>query len=59
MHRQELTSFDGKVVATLAAAETLLASRDHWKGTIIFLFQPGEERALGAKAMVDDGLYNP
>lgn len=47
-----------QVIAALAAAETLLASREHWQGTIIFLFQPGEERALGAKAMVDDGLYD-
>jgi amidohydrolase len=41
----------------LAAAETLIAARAKWSGTIIFLFQPAEERGCGASAMVDDGLY--
>ena len=30
---------------------------DMWSGTVIFLFQPAEEKGVGAKAMVDDGLY--
>ena len=42
----------------LAAAELLLSARSTWSGTCIFLFQPAEERALGAQSMVDDGLYN-
>ena len=42
----------------LAAAETLISARSSWSGTCIFLFQPAEERAIGAKAMVDDGLYD-
>ncbi|KAH8768677.1 hypothetical protein F5882DRAFT_412329 [Hyaloscypha sp. PMI_1271] len=29
-----------------------------WSGTLIVLFQPAEERGTGAKAMIDDGLYN-
>jgi amidohydrolase len=41
----------------LAAAETLLKAREAWSGTIIFLFQPAEERGTGASAMVNDGLY--
>ena len=45
-------------VATLMAASTLLHSaRSHWSGTLICLFQPNEEFAAGAQAMVDDGLY--
>lgn len=43
----------------LAAAETLLAARSLWSGTIVFLFQPAEERGVGARGMVDDGLYDP
>lgn len=44
--------------ATLMATATLLhAARKHWSGTLICLFQPAEEIAYGAKAMVDDGLY--
>jgi hippurate hydrolase len=44
-------------VAWLAGAATLLAqARDGWKGTLIAVFQPGEETAQGARAMLDDGL---
>jgi amidohydrolase len=50
---------DFHVTALLACCETLLASRDHWSGTVIFLFQPAEERGLGAQAMISDGLYDP
>ncbi|MCJ1312528.1 hypothetical protein MMC25_006202 [Agyrium rufum] len=47
-------------VATLMAASTLLQSaRAEWSGTLICLFQPNEETAGGAKAMVADGLYDP
>ncbi|KAK5207433.1 hypothetical protein LTR41_007002 [Exophiala xenobiotica] len=49
---------DFHITTMLAAAETLLASRDHWSGTIVFLFQPAEERGSGARAMIDDGLYD-
>lgn len=48
---------DFHVTSLLAAAETLLKARDSWSGTIIFLFQPAEERGTGASAMVNDGLY--
>ncbi|MEO8845216.1 MAG: M20 family metallopeptidase [Kofleriaceae bacterium] len=44
-------------VTWLAGAATLLAqTRDAWKGTLIAVFQPGEETAQGAQAMIDDGL---
>lgn len=42
----------------LAAAETLLKLKQMWSSTLIVLFQPAEERGTGAKAMIDDGLYN-
>jgi hippurate hydrolase len=32
-------------------------TRDAWKGTLLVLFQPGEETAQGARAMIDDGLF--
>jgi len=50
---------DMHVACMLAAATTLHSSRENWKGTLIILFQPNEERAGGAKAMVADGLYDP
>ncbi|OAQ62035.1 hippurate hydrolase [Pochonia chlamydosporia 170] len=50
---------DMHITCNLAAADTLLRARQEWSGTLIFLFQPAEERACGAQAMVDDGLYDP
>ena len=48
---------DFHVAAMLAAVETLVGCRGEWEGTLIALFQPAEEKGLGAKAMVEDGLY--
>jgi amidohydrolase len=50
---------DFHVTCGLAAAETLIACKSEWSGTVVFLFQPAEERGVGAQAMVDDGLYDP
>lgn len=49
---------DMHMACLLAAAEGLSQGRESWKGTVIFIFQPNEERGGGAQAMVDDGLYN-
>ena len=46
-------------VAWLAGAAALLAgSRDKWQGTLLAVFQPAEETAAGAQAMIDDGLFD-
>jgi amidohydrolase len=50
---------DMHITSLLAAAELLHTCRASWKGTLILLFQPNEERGAGAQAMVDDGLYDP
>jgi amidohydrolase len=45
-------------VAWLAGAANLLSlTRDAWHGTLMVVFQPGEETAQGAQAMIDDGLF--
>ncbi len=49
---------DLHVTALLGAAKLLSAAREHWAGTHIALFQPGEEIGAGAQAMVDDGLVS-
>lgn len=49
---------DMHVSTMMAAASTLHAARKHWSGTLVVLFQPNEERGGGAKAMVEDGLYD-
>ena len=50
---------DFHVTSLLATAETMLAARKVWNGTLVFLFQPAEERGSGATDMVKDGLYDP
>jgi amidohydrolase len=45
-------------VAWLVGATTLLAqTRAEWKGTVMAVFQPAEETAEGAQAMIDDKLF--
>jgi amidohydrolase len=47
---------DMHIVALLGAAKVLAEHREAWSGTYIALFQPAEENAAGAQAMLDDGL---
>src|SRR6516225_10155461 len=45
-------------VTWLVGATKLLAeARSTWRGTLMAIFQPGEETAQGAQAMIDDGLF--
>ncbi len=45
-------------VAWLVGAATLLGEgRRFWRGTVLVVFQPAEETAQGAQAMIDDGLF--
>jgi hippurate hydrolase len=45
-------------VAWLTGVAALFAhQRDGWHGTLMVVFQPGEETAQGAQAMIDDGLF--
>jgi len=45
-------------VTWLIGATTLLAqAREHWRGTVMAVFQPAEETGTGAQAMIDDGLF--
>jgi amidohydrolase len=44
-------------VTWLVGASTLFAqARDSWRGTLMVVFQPGEETAQGAQAMINDNL---
>ena len=47
---------DMHITSLLAAAELLISAKACWHGTLVCLFQPGEENFTGAKAMVADGL---
>lgn len=48
---------DVHVTALLGAVERLAGERAAWSGTLIALFQPAEELGGGARAMVEDGLF--
>jgi hippurate hydrolase len=41
----------------IGVARYLAANKDRWKGKVVFLCQPAEERGLGAEAMLADGLF--
>jgi len=47
---------DGHTTILLAAAQYLAATR-RFDGTVVLIFQPGEEGFAGAKAMIDEGLF--
>ncbi|KQU16171.1 amidohydrolase [Methylobacterium sp. Leaf94] len=47
---------DLHVTWLMGATQILAANKDKWHGTVMAVFQPGEEIGEGAKAMVDDGM---
>ncbi len=50
---------DTHVAMLVGAARLLSAKRDTLAGTVMFMFQPGEEGHHGARFMLDDGLIDP
>jgi len=49
-HDLHMTIFTG-------TARQLAAHRDLWAGTLVFIGQPAEERGIGARAMLKEGLF--
>ncbi len=48
---------DMHMSSVIGAARYLASHRDQWKGTLMLIGQPAEERGSGAKAMLEDGLF--
>lgn len=48
---------DVHITSLVGTAKRLAAMKDRWKGTVVLIVQPAEERVGGAKAMIADGLY--
>ncbi|QUS56561.1 M20 aminoacylase family protein [Pseudovibrio brasiliensis] len=48
---------DGHTTMLLGAAHELATHRN-FDGMVYFIFQPGEEHGVGAKAMIEDGLFD-
>src|SRR5690348_14546860 len=49
---------DTHITTWLATARRLVAMKSQWSGPLVMVLQPGEERVMGAKAMLDDGLFS-
>ena len=48
---------DIHMTSWVGTARELIANKDKWSGTLVMIAQPAEEIGLGAKAMIEDGLY--
>lgn len=48
---------DVHITSLIGTARRLAAMKDQWSGTVMFIVQPAEEGVRGAKAMMEDGLY--
>lgn len=50
---------DSHTAMLVGAVRLLSAARERLAGTVLFMFQPGEEGHHGARLMLDDGLLDP
>jgi hippurate hydrolase len=48
---------DVHITSLVGTAELMAAKRDQWRGTLMLIGQPAEERVLGAAAMRADNLW--
>lgn len=48
---------DTHMATAITALRYLVTHSESWSGTLVMIFQPGEEIAAGAQAMVDDDLW--
>jgi len=48
---------DIHMVNLIGVACYLASNKERWKGTVMLVGQPAEEKGAGAKAMLDDGLF--
>lgn len=49
---------DLHVTWLMGAARLFSEHKDQWKGTLMAVFQPGEEVGRGAQSMIDDGMID-
>lgn len=48
---------DVHITSLVGTARQMAASKDQWSGTLMLIGQPAEERAIGAKAMMADSIW--
>lgn len=49
---------DVHITSLVGTARYMAAHKDKWKGTLMLVVQPAEERVLGARAMRDDDIWD-
>jgi hippurate hydrolase len=49
---------DVHMASFVGTARALVKLRDQWQGTVVMIGQPAEERVLGARFMLRDGLFS-
>src|SRR5262249_46743415 len=57
VHVMHACGHDVHMATFVGVARVLAKLKDQWRGTIVFVGQPAEESAGGARALLRDGLY--
>ena len=58
VHVMHACGHDTHIAAFIGTARCLGKLKDQWHGTIVFVAQPAEEIGTGARALLNDGLYD-
>jgi len=48
---------DTHMASWIGTLQNMAATRSRWKGTLVMIAQPAEESGLGARMMLEDGLF--
>jgi hippurate hydrolase len=58
VHVMHACGHDVHISTFIGVAREMTKLKDQWHGTIVFVGQPAEELGTGARALLNDGLYN-